>query len=271
MLFERIAISLLLIPFGIWVIGAGGWLFTLTIMAILGLAAYEYAKLFENHGSRPATPIVVIGTLLLVLSRYLVAFTYDSVLLAALLLISMTWHAVDFEKGALHAGTDFALTVAGIVYVGWLGSYFIALRQLPDGVWWFMTALPAVWLADSAAYSLGKRFGRNKLAPRLSPKKTWEGYVSGIIFGPLLAMGMVLLWRFGAGPNSTITLSNAFIVCLLVAIVAPIGDLGISMLKRQFGVKDTGTLLPGHGGALDRIDSWLWAATLGFYLVTWLT
>jgi phosphatidate cytidylyltransferase len=271
MLFERIAISLLLIPFGIWVVGAGGWLFTLTITVILCLAAYEYAMLFKKQGFRPATVLLVLGTLALVLIRHLAAFEQDAVLLAFLVLISMTWHAIDFEKGAPQAGTDFALTIAGVLYIGWMGSYFISLRHMPDGVWWFMTALPAVWFADSAAYSLGKKFGRHKLAPRLSPKKTWEGYLSGVVFGSLLTLGMVLLWRFGAGPDSTITVARAFLVCLIVATVAPIGDLGISMLKRQFGVKDTGTLLPGHGGALDRIDSWVWASVIGFYMVTWLT
>jgi phosphatidate cytidylyltransferase len=271
MLFERIAISLLLIPFGIWVIGAGGWLFTLMIAVILCLAAHEYATLFQRHGFRPAAYLLVFGTLTLVLVRHLAAFEFDSLLLVMLVLISMTWHAIDFERGAPQAGTDFALTIAGIIYIGWMGSFFISLRQMPDGVWWFMTALPAIWLADSAAYSFGKKFGKHKLAPRLSPKKTWEGYFSGVFFGPLLTLGMVLLWRFGAGTDSTITLLRALIVCLVVAIVAPIGDLGISMLKRQFSVKDTGTLLPGHGGALDRIDSWVWAAVLGFYIVTWLT
>lgn len=270
MLFERIAIALLLIPFGIWVVGAGGWLFTLTIAVILCLAAYEFAILFQGHGYRPAVYLMVLGTFILALSRHLVGFSFDPPLLTLLILMSMTWHAIDFERGAAQAGTDFALTIAGILYVGWMGSSFISLRQLPDGVWWFMTALPAVWLADSAAYSLGKKFGRNKLAPRLSPKKTWEGYFSGVLVGSLLTMGFVFLWRFGAGPSSSITLSRALIVCLLIAVVAPIGDLGISMLKRQFQVKDTGAVLPGHGGALDRIDSWIWAAVIGFFTVAWL-
>ena len=271
MLFERIAIALLLLPFGIWVIGAGGWLFTLTIAVILCLAAYEYAVLFRRQGFRPATILLVLSVLALVVARKLYSFENDTALLAMIALLSMTWHAIDFEHGAPHAGTDFALTLAGILYIGWLGSFFISLRQMPDGVWWFMTALPAVWLADSAAYSFGKRFGRHRLAPRLSPNKTWEGYISGVIIGPFLALGMLRLWQFGAGPDSTLTLARGLVVGVVVAMLAPIGDLGISMLKRQFGVKDTGSLLPGHGGALDRIDSWVWAAVLGYFIVTWLT
>jgi phosphatidate cytidylyltransferase len=271
MLFERIAIALLLIPFGVWVIGAGGWFFTLTIALILCLAAYEYAMLFQRHGFRPAALLLVLGTFSLAIARSIVGFDVDPPLLALIVLLSMAWHAFDFERGASQAGTDFALTLGGVLYIGWVGSYLISLRQLPDGVWWFMTALPAVWLADSAAYSFGKRFGRHRLASRLSPKKSWEGYLSGVVFGPLLMMGMVGLWQFGAGVDSTITLARGLLVSIVIVILAPIGDLGISMLKRQFGVKDTGTLLPGHGGALDRIDSWVWAAVLGFFMVTWLT
>jgi phosphatidate cytidylyltransferase len=271
MLFERIAIALLLIPFGVWVIGAGGWFFTLTIALILCLAAYEYAMLFQRHGFRPAAYLLVLGTFSLTITRSIFGFDIDPLLLTSIVLLSMAWHTLDFERGAPQAGTDFALTLGGMLYIGWMGSYFVSLRQLPDGVWWFMTALPAVWLADSAAYSFGKRFGRHRLAPRLSPKKTWEGYLSGVVFGPLLTMGMVRLWQFGAGADSTVTLARGLVVSIVIVILAPIGDLGISMLKRQFGVKDTGTLLPGHGGALDRIDSWVWAAVLGFFMVTWLT
>ena len=271
MLYERIVIALLLLPFGIWVIGAGGWLFTLMIAVILCLAAYEYAMLFRREGFRPAAILLVLAVPALVIARHLFNFDNDPAILAIMTLLSMTWHAIDFERGAPQAGTDFALSLAGILYIGWLGSFFISLRQMPDGVWWFMTALPAVWLADSAAYSFGKRFGRHRLAPRLSPNKTWEGYLSGVIVGPLLALGMLRLWQFGAGPDSTLTLTRGLIVAVVVAILAPIGDLGISMLKRQFGVKDTGSLLPGHGGALDRIDSWVWAAVLAFFSVTWLT
>jgi phosphatidate cytidylyltransferase len=183
----------------------------------------------------------------------------------------MAWHAIDYERGAPQSGTDFAISLGGIFYIGWMGAFLISIRQLPDGLWWFMTALPAIWLADSGAYFIGKWIGRRRLAPRLSPNKTWEGYIAGVVLGPLIMLGFIRLWQFGAGADSSLTLVTGLVVALVVAILAPMGDLGISMLKRQFNVKDTGALLPGHGGALDRIDSWVWAAVLGYYLVTWLT
>jgi phosphatidate cytidylyltransferase len=179
----------------------------------------------------------------------------------------MAWHTLDYERGATLAGTDFALTLTGLVYVGWIGAYFISLRGMDDGLWWFMTALPAVWIADSAAYLAGHRFGRHRLAPRLSPKKSVEGYLAGILGGALGSWALTLLWQIGAGTSSSINPGRGLLLGLVIGTLAPIGDLGISMFKRQLGIKDTGRLLPGHGGALDRIDSWLWASVIGYLTV----
>jgi phosphatidate cytidylyltransferase len=94
----------------------------------------------------------------------------------------MAYHLFQYERGSQRAGTDFAVTLSGILYIGWLGAYLISLRRLPDGLWWLLTVLPAVWLADTGAYLVGSRFGRHKMTPRLSPKKSWEGYLGGILF-----------------------------------------------------------------------------------------
>jgi phosphatidate cytidylyltransferase len=155
-------------------------------------------------------------------------------------------------------------------YIGWFGAYFISLRNLPEGKWWILVVLPAVWFADTGAYFIGKRFGRHKLSPRLSPKKTWEGYLGGIVVGVILTALFAALWRVGAGPNSGITVLRGALMGLVMGIFPTLGDLGESMIKRQMGVKDSGNILPGHGGAFDRIDSWLWAVVMGYYLIVWL-
>jgi phosphatidate cytidylyltransferase len=126
-------------------------------------------------------------------------------------------------------------------------------------------------LADSGAYFVGKRWGRRRMAPRLSPKKTWEGYLAGIVTGAVSGAGLAALWRLGAGSQSSLTAVRGLELGLLLAIVTPLGDLGISMMKREIGVKDTGGLIPGHGGALDRTDSWVWAGVIAYYFVTFLT
>jgi phosphatidate cytidylyltransferase len=179
----------------------------------------------------------------------------------------MTVHLVAFERGRNQAATDFTVTLAGIFYLGWIGSYLISLRSLPDGRWWTLLALSAVWVADGMAYAAGKRWGRHLLSPRLSPKKTWEGYWGSLVGG--LAMGAFLGWLFSLLGAGTTAWSGVWLG-LVMGGLPTLGDLGESMLKRQAGVKDSGNLLPGHGGMFDRIDSWLWAGVISYYLITWL-
>lgn len=266
MLRERSAIALLLFPLIAWIIADGSWLYAVSIMGILAMAAYEFGNLFYAGGYRPAIPLLIIGTVAVVLVRIYFGFEVDYILLAGIVFVALTWHVIDFERGAPKSGTDFALTLTGILYVGWIGAFLITIRHMPDGLWWFLLSLMSVWIADSAALLFGRRFGRHKLAPRVSPKKTWEGYLAGIGMGILCGAGMGLLWRIGAGPLSGINAMSGAIVGGVISTAAPIGDLGISMFKRQIGEKDTGALLPGHGGVLDRIDTWLWSAVLGYFL-----
>jgi phosphatidate cytidylyltransferase len=267
MLPERVIIALVLLPFVFWAIAAGGWLFSVAVAIALSLAGVEFAAMFRSRGHRPAAPLLIAGIVLLVAGRFLYGFAYAPVMLTFLLLLSVIWHVVDYELGAPTSGTDWALTIAGMIYLGWIGAYLISLRELPGGEWWLLIALPSVWIADMAAYFLGRAFGRHKLAPRLSPKKTWEGYLSGILAGGLSAWALGALWRIAAGASAGLSVGRAAVLGVILGALAPFGDLGISMVKRELNVKDSGSLLPGHGGALDRIDSWLWGGALGFYII----
>ena len=269
MLKERIAVALLLMPLVLWVIADGSWLYLFVVTTALCLAAAEYGLLFRKLGLRPALPLLVLGVLALVVSRFQAGFEHADLILAAVCLLALGWHAVDFERGASQSGLDFAVTLSGVLYLGWVGSYLISLRQLENGTWWVMLALPIVWLADSGAYFVGRAWGRHRLAIRLSPKKTWEGYFAGVITGVLTGMLFAPLWSIGASPNAAFGPGIGALMGLIISGLSPLGDLGISMIKRQMRVKDSGNLIPGHGGALDRLDTWLWAAVLGFYVVDW--
>lgn len=270
MLRERVAVILVILPFLLWVVVGGGWLYVIAISAVLCLAVIEFGLMFRGHGLRPALPLLVLGVIVLGVSRFLFEFKYTPLQFASFCLISQVWHLTDYERGAPRSGTDFAITIAGVLYVGFMGSYLISLRFLPDGLWWLLMSLISIWLADAAAYVFGLVIGRHKLTKRLSPKKTWEGYLSGVFIGTLGTAGLTLLWRTFAATGSALTPIRSLIVGFAISSLAPLGDLGISMIKRELQVKDTGSLVPGHGGVLDRMDSMLWAGVLGFYVISWL-
>ena len=270
MLVKRLLVTIILLPVGMAAILAGGWYLTALVAIFMCLAAWEYVELFRAGGLQPAGVLVIGGTLVLLIGRNINGFDSAAWMISLLILLGMTYHLVAYERGRDQAGTDFAVTLAGMFYIGWFGAYFISLRNLPEGKWWILVVLPAVWFADTGAYFIGKRFGKHKLSPRLSPKKTWEGYLGGIVAGVLLTTLFAAIWRVGAGPNSAITPLRGALVGLVMSIFPTLGDLGESMIKRQMGVKDSGSLLPGHGGAFDRIDSWLWAVVMGYYMVLWL-
>lgn len=270
MLVKRLLVTIILLPVGMAAILAGGWYLTALVAIFMCLAAWEYVELFRAGGLQPAGVLVIGGTLVLLIGRNINGFDSAAWMISLLILFGMTYHLVAYERGRDQAGTDFAVTLAGMFYIGWFGAYFISLRNLPEGKWWILVVLPAVWFADTGAYFIGKRFGKHKLSPRLSPKKTWEGYLGGIVAGVLLTTLFAAIWRVGVGPNSAITPLRGALVGLVMSIFPTLGDLGESMIKRQMGVKDSGSLLPGHGGAFDRIDSWLWAVVMGYYMVLWL-
>lgn len=154
-----------------------------------------------------------------------------------------------------------------ILVPGWMSAIY--LLALPQGGSLMVTLVIVVAAADIGAYFAGRRFGRHKLAVLVSPSKTWEGFWGGVAACTLLA---VLLWYFLPGGAAHIGLTSVVVVVVVTGLVSVVGDLTVSMVKRESGVKDTGSLLPGHGGVLDRLDSMCAAApvfALGLLLVDW--
>jgi phosphatidate cytidylyltransferase len=264
MLAQRLIVAILLIPAGVFVVATGGWVLAVAVMAALGYGAWEYWRIFTHGGYRPSAPLLIAGVVGLALARQLYQFSGSDLLISSLILLSMGNQVFHFEKGSNTSAVDFNITLGGILYLGWLGSYLISLRSLPDGLWWFLLVLPSIWFADGAAYFVGSHFGRHKMSPRVSPKKSWEGYVGGIIGGALFSLMLASLWHLRA---PSVTPLKGLILGLVITVITPLGDLGESMLKRGFGVKDSSRLMPGHGGVMDRIDSWLWGAAIGYYLI----
>jgi len=265
---QRVKAALIFVPLVLIMIYFGGWAFNLFILAVLLLAAYEYARLFTHAGFHPSLAILLVGVLLFTLQRWFLDGQYLGVLLSILLFLTVVTALIQYERGDDKAAVSFALTLSGVLYLGWVGSFLITLRALPDGLGWTLTALPATWLADCGAYYIGRWLGKRKLSPRLSPGKTWAGIAGALLWGTVSGLLLVLLWRtVGFLPAGT-PLWQGAVMGLALAILTPIGDLFVSLFKRTAGVKDTGNLIPGHGGILDRIDTWVWAALIGYYLVT---
>ena len=264
MLAERTLVAIVIVPLAVLAIAAGGWVFALAVAAVLSVAAWEFWRMVRSGDFQPSAVLVIGGVALMALLRFLFDFTGSQFGASLMILLTMAVCIRGYELSRNQSASDFAITVAGIFYLGWVGSYLISLRSLPNGEWWALTALPAIWLADGGAFFIGRAIGRHQLSPRVSPKKTWEGYLGGIIVGTVATALLAAAWHLRV---PEITLEKGALIGLVISVLAPVGDLGESMLKRQFGLKDSSNLLPGHGGFMDRIDSTLWAAVIGYYLI----
>lgn len=230
------------------------------LVAIWGLLAlFEFYKLVGGTGVLPLTYFGLVWTLLFILSPH---FHYDflmPLLLTSAVVLSLIWLLLRRQKEG--AFISWAWTIAGILYIGWLLSYFVALRGLDDGRNWVFLALAANFGSDTAAFFTGRALGRHHLAPSISPGKTWEGAIAGVLGAIIISLLFTLLIPISYG--------QAILLGLLVSIFGQLGDLVESLLKRNMGVKDSGKLLPGHGGFLDRIDSVVFAGIVVYYYVIW--
>jgi phosphatidate cytidylyltransferase len=265
MLVQRLIVAIIIIPVLVILAYLGGWVLALSMAATLGFGAWEYNKLFTAGGFQPAVYLLVGGTVIFVLARHAFAFVYSDITISLILLMGMAWQVIQYEKGTSTAATDFGITMGGLFYLGWLGSYLISLRDLPAGMWWILVVIPTINISDAGAYFIGSHFGKHKISQRVSPNKSWEGYFGGILAGTIGAVILAAAWHLR---SPLITVEKGLVLGLAITILSPLGDLGESMLKRSFGVKDSSRVLPGHGGVMDRIDSWLWAAPIGFYIIT---
>ncbi len=262
------ALALLVVGLPAVILG-GPFLFILLTVFLTG-AASEYVGMFKAVKYHASETLTVGGVFLILAAREFFPQAAMPVF-AILVLAAMAYHLIVFERGRNQAALDFAVTVGGLVYIGWLGAYLIDLRNMPDGGWWFMIVLPVVWLADTGAYSIGAAYGRHPMTPRLSPKKTWEGFAAGVFTSVISGMFFVFAYKTFGRFDQAITVWHGAFLGLLIGLLTPLGDLGESMLKRQAHFKDSSDVFPGHGGFFDRIDSWIWAAVIGFYFIQWLS
>jgi len=260
MLKQRIITALWGIPLLIAAVWFGKPWFTLFV-AIWGLLAIlEFYRLVAVS-KPPLTYFGLIWTLLFILSPHFKYEFLTPLLLSSAVILSLI--CLLFLPQKEGAFTSWAWTMAGILYVGWLLSYFVALRGLDAGRDWVFLALFTNFGSDTTAFFVGRALGRHHLAPRISPRKTWEGAIAGV-FGAVIA-SLVLVKLL----NLPLSYGQAILLGLTISVFGQCGDLVESLLKRNMGVKDSGKLIPGHGGILDRMDSVVFASLVVYYYVIW--
>lgn len=266
-LLKRLIVIDLMIPTTILFTWLGGWLFYAFVSIILLIAGWELWRIYTHGNYSHSLILILLAIFAFTTSRQLWKFDHSDIIITVFLMAAMTVSVFLQQKESKTAAVDFAITIASGLYLGWMGSYAISLRSMPDGMLWCFLVFPAVSLADAGGYIFGIKFGKHKIACNVSPNKSWEGYLGGIFMSTLCTWGLAALWSL-ATPG--ITASDGFWLGLILSIFTPLGDFGESMIKRQFNLKDSSKILPGHGGILDRMDSSLWAAAIGYYLILFL-
>ncbi|MDD5287957.1 MAG: phosphatidate cytidylyltransferase [Dehalococcoidales bacterium] len=275
MLKNRIVTAIWALPILGLIIWFGEPYFTI-LFAVMGLlAVLEFYKLTSAIKAAPLTVFGVIWTLLFIAIRNpklqsLIAPYVSLDLLVPLLITSgmaVSLIVLLARKQKQGAFNDWAWTFAGILYTGWLLSYLVTLRGIDDGRSWVFLALFVTFGSDTAAYFIGRTIGKHKLAPAISPKKTWEGAIGGLLGA--VAISLCFLLPTPVQLSTHLNWWQAVILGLLVSIFAQLGDLVESLLKRNAGAKDSGRIFPGHGGALDRLDSIVFAVVVVYYWTLW--
>jgi phosphatidate cytidylyltransferase len=265
---KRILTAAVLIPLVLALVFLGPkWLVTLAVAAVAALAAWEYLGLAVQSGIRPPRIAVLVSVVLLFFGNY--QFPDQTASILGFLSLALLVYCAFF-KPIEQVMADAAVSVFSLMYVGLTLLAIPALREEPNGPSLVVFLLLVVWAGDIAALYIGRAWGRHKLAPTISPNKTWEGTL-GSVAGSLLAAGGLLELADWLAQWDSAKLSFPepiwywLVLAVVVNIAAQLGDLAESALKRSVGVKDSGSLLPGHGGVLDRIDALLLAAPVLWY------
>jgi len=270
----RIVSAVIAIPTALLVIGLGGWAFALSFAVLIAIGQLEYFALVKSKGINPAAKTTIVVSQVLVLVCLLKVEWADAVVPIAGTFIC--FYLLFQPKLASIA--DISASILGLFYGGYLPSYWVRLRGLgiagnPEFDWhlphlnmnqglvYVLMAFSCIWASDIGAYVIGKSFGKTRLSA-ISPKKT----VEGAVFGLVSCWAVALFWAHYIGWHWW-WLTGSFLG-VLIGVASLLGDLTESMMKRDAGVKDSGQFLPGHGGLLDRADSYVFTAPLVYYFVT---
>jgi phosphatidate cytidylyltransferase len=229
-------------------------------LALLTSVAYvEVRAVLRRVGHDLDVPVVVAATLVLLVGASQARHAGQVIGLLVLVLGAFAWHLADRRRTDVVRSA--ATTVLFGLWIGFLASFAVLLVDRPDGVVLVLTVIGAAVVTDIGGFAAGVRFGRHRIAPHVSPNKTWEGLAGGLLAAAVAGAVLLPLALAGAGPALGALTGAA------IALAAFLGDLAESLVKRDLGVKDLGTVLPGHGGVLDRVDGILFALPVGYLVL----
>lgn len=260
MLKTRILSSVFLIPVVLGLTYLGGRYFAVLVAVAGLLATHEFYQIVRQAGYRPFPLIGLALAASFFLDAYVPQLRVWRWAMAAAVMAPMVWQMLQADMQGFLSG--WALTLAGAVYIGGLLGHLIMVRNLPQGLGWLLLTFAGTWACDTAAYFTGVNLGKHGFFTRVSPRKTWEGAIGGLAAG--IAATVV------AGHLLGLPLWQSLALGVVLVLGVTFGDLAESLVKRQVGVKDSGTLIPGHGGMLDRIDSLIFASVIVYYFATWI-
>ncbi len=258
MLRYRLISAIVLIPLILGAVLLGGPAYFALVFVAVMVSGFEFFQMARHAGHSPDL-ILGLGLIALLLAAAAMRPDWMRDVLAASIVLSLT--VATFRRNDQWV-VGWGITLGGALYLGLLGSYFLLMRMgLPDGQTWTGIILLATWATDTAAFVTGTAFGRHGFFTHVSPKKTWEGAIGGWAATTLAVLGLGTL--AGMTPLVALGLGAG------LGVAASFGDLAESLIKRQFKAKDSGAIVPGHGGLFDRVDSLLFAAVFGYYYLLW--
>jgi phosphatidate cytidylyltransferase len=256
------AVGVPLIILAIWF---GNPWFSLLIAAAALAGTYEFYRIANFDKREPLLYLGLLWALALVLSPHYRNPDLLPMAITGTMLVTLICLLVRPSREK--AFREWAWTIVGALYLGWMLSYWLNLRGLEDGRDWVYLAMLTTFANDTGAFFIGRARGKHKLAPAISPAKTWEGVIGGLISAILGAIVVTIVLNLIS--PFTFQYWQIMLLGFLVSLFAQLGDLVESLLKRSMGVKESGNLLPGHGGVLDRFDSLIFVGAVVYYYVIW--
>jgi len=257
MLLQRILTALVGIPIVLLCIYYGGISFFLMFFAVITFAVSEYFNICKKYN-----PLNILGTILAILFYLSLYFNFyvQEFIIVSVFVIFLVYM---FRNKINNISSEIAVTCFGTFFIPWTLYHMVLIRDIPDyGMKYIIFLFVNIWLLDTGAYFIGKKFGKHKLAKNISPKKTIEGAVAGVLTSIIVSVICKFIFM-----QNIITVTEAVVFAVIIAFIGQFSDLAESVFKRDCDIKDSGNILPGHGGMLDRFDSYLFAAPFFYYLI----